>query len=192
MNPTSTPAARLAAKLVATESGCHEWQGARNQHGYGNIVVGGLMSRTHRVAWQLANGPIPAGMHVLHHCDNPPCCNPEHLFLGTPKTNAEDKTAKGRDRNRPRLTIEQADELRARHSAGESVMDLVRATGVPHSVVYPLVRGDTYRRPWLRTPITYQSFAAPAPLSPSGAVECEARPGVTHPPAGPSSPGRAA
>lgn len=50
----------------------------------------------HRLAWIEAHGPIPEGMHVLHKCDNPPCYNIEHLFLGTPADNAADKMRKGR------------------------------------------------------------------------------------------------
>ncbi len=54
------------------------------------------MDYTHRIAWEEANGPIPEGLHVLHSCDNPPCCNVGHLFLGTAQDNADDKVAKGR------------------------------------------------------------------------------------------------
>ena len=75
--------------------------------GYGRIWFNGKSTGTHRVAWELANGPIPDGLHVLHHCDNPPCCETEpsdaypegHLFLGTEADNQADKAAKGRGRN---------------------------------------------------------------------------------------------
>ena len=56
----------------------------------------GMKSRRSREAWELANGPIPDGMFVCHTCDNPPCCNPAHLFLGTPSENVLDAVAKGR------------------------------------------------------------------------------------------------
>jgi hypothetical protein len=52
--------------------------------------------RAHRVAWELTYGPIPAGLYVCHHCDNPPCCNPAHLFLATNAGNAQDMSRKGR------------------------------------------------------------------------------------------------
>jgi predicted HTH domain antitoxin len=54
------------------------------------------MARAHKVAWILTNGPIPNGLMVCHKCDNPPCCNPNHLFLGTQTENMQDALAKGR------------------------------------------------------------------------------------------------
>jgi hypothetical protein len=79
---------------------CWPWTGARTSWGYGNTRVDGKTVGTHRVAWQLTHGPIPAGMSVLHRCDNPPCCNPRHLFLGSPLDNKADSIAKGRDAHR--------------------------------------------------------------------------------------------
>lgn len=81
---------------------CWEWRGTRNNNGYGLFQIGlGGSKRcvaAHRMAWILTNGPIPDGLHVLHHCDNPPCCNPWHLFLGDHAANMADKKAKGRGR----------------------------------------------------------------------------------------------
>lgn len=81
---------------------CWEWTGQRHPSGYGTIKVAGMMRGAHRVAWELSHGTIPAGLFVCHSCDNPPCCNPAHLFLGTSADNTRDSTAKGRHRN-PRL-----------------------------------------------------------------------------------------
>jgi HNH endonuclease len=85
---------RLKAGLVVDpDTGCHVWTGAK-QGKYGQLHVG-----VHRLAWELANGPIPKGMHVLHRCDNSRCCNPDHLFLGTQSENMADLSRKGRARN---------------------------------------------------------------------------------------------
>lgn len=79
-------------------SDCIEWTGAINSGGYGNLWYEGKYWKAHRLAWAQANGPIPPGMFVLHRCDNPPCVNLEHLFLGTAADNTADMLAKGRSR----------------------------------------------------------------------------------------------
>ena len=89
---------RFRAKLKEISSGCIEWRGGKTKTGYG--VIGapktGKNMMTHRVAWEFENGPIPDGMCVLHKCDNPSCCNPDHLFLGTLKENSGDMVRKQR------------------------------------------------------------------------------------------------
>lgn len=80
-------------------SDCWLWTGCIGKgrgDGYGTLCCEGRVQRAHRVAWQIANGPIPAGMQVLHHCDTRNCVKPEHLFLGTNYDNVQDKVAKGR------------------------------------------------------------------------------------------------
>lgn len=98
--PVPPPAERLLARLVRMPNGCLEWTGAVDGDGYGNIRVNSKNMLTHRFAWELANGAIPFGLGVLHHCDNPPCCDVEKcLFLGTQTDNAADMIAKGRCHN---------------------------------------------------------------------------------------------
>jgi hypothetical protein len=91
-----TLAERLERRLVRQPSGCLEWIGCRLPKGYGQIRVSGKTAMTHRQAWELAHGPIPDGLNVLHHCDNPPCCDVLHLFLGTQAENNADRALKGR------------------------------------------------------------------------------------------------
>jgi hypothetical protein len=104
---------RFIAKVqVLTDRDCWEWQGAR-QFGYGVFQLGvGVAKKAHRLAWEWEHGPIPDGMCVCHHCDNPSCCNPSHLFLGTPQDNVRDRNAKGRQ------------------AKGKSLAQAVRASGI--------------------------------------------------------------
>jgi hypothetical protein len=90
----------LWGRVERREDGCWVWTGSVNDKGYGRIGGGRrqAVALTHRLAYESAVGPIPEGLCVLHRCDNPPCCNPEHLFLGTRADNNADAKAKGRVR----------------------------------------------------------------------------------------------
>lgn len=88
---------------VRRGSSCWTWSGRIGDRGYGQFDDGDRTLRAHRVAWTLTRGEIPAGMQVLHRCDNPACVRPDHLFLGTHDDNMRDMAAKGRQRGgRPR------------------------------------------------------------------------------------------
>lgn len=88
--------AKLKARSTRSESGCLEWQGHRNKGGYGMMRYGGKLDRTHRWAFRAFKGEIPEGLLVLHSCDNPCCCDPEHLTAGTIQENNQQRC----DRNR--------------------------------------------------------------------------------------------
>ena len=83
-------------------SGCWLWDGAATRDGYGLVTIAPQKwpHRVHRLAWEEAYGPIPAGMSVLHRCDVPACCNPNHLFLGSQQDNVTDMQEKGRFKGR--------------------------------------------------------------------------------------------
>lgn len=92
-----------AAVVIDPLTECWEWQGSVNKarSGYGQIMVAGRPVLVHRAVAEAELGAIPRGMYVCHRCDNPPCCNPAHLFYGTPADNVADMVTKGRARNRP-------------------------------------------------------------------------------------------
>jgi hypothetical protein len=144
---------------------CWEWQGSRI-NGYGKLSWHGQRVQAHRVAYYLANGEIELltgfrrlegklasyKMFVLHKCDNRPCCNPSHLFLGSLRTNMLDAYIKGR-KVQPRskhvnakLTPDQVREIRCRYDAGEATqMPLAKEYGVSQRAISLIVRRETYR-----------------------------------------------
>ena len=145
------------------DSGCLEWRAARMGAGYGEFSYGGQNFRAHRVSWEFVYGRLPRGAHVMHLCDNRPCCNPEHLALGTHTDNMWDMQAKGRA-NHPTgenagpfvLTQVKVDEIRRMASDGvvcqQALADLV---GVHKSTVGRILRNDTWPDPrW--DPVKYR------------------------------------
>ncbi|PCK27817.1 HNH endonuclease [Rhodococcus qingshengii] len=155
------PGANLDERLrhhgwTKTERGCWEWNGSRNKGGYGQLAQGKsrdgnsknsvpiLASRAAYMAWI---GPVPPGMAVCHRCDNPPCINPAHLFLGTLHENNADsaqkrRTANGERKSSHKLSDSQIDEIRARYAAGGiSQSELGREYGVSQQLIGMIADG---------------------------------------------------
>jgi hypothetical protein len=86
---------------VRGKNECWPWTGLVNHRGYGRAWCPERRKTVlaHRMAWERSYGPIPPGTNICHHCDNPPCCNPKHLFPGSQAENLRDMVAKGRDRS---------------------------------------------------------------------------------------------
>jgi hypothetical protein len=137
-----------------TESGCWPWTGATHQGRYGIIGAGGkggTALKAHRLAWEFANGPIPEGMYVCHHCDNPRCVNPSHLFLGLQTDNMADMVSKerqsrGEDHSHAKLTEEQVIYIREQARSGQrSQVQLAAEFGVRPDYLCKLVKGKYWR-----------------------------------------------
>lgn len=120
----------LVDRTVVTENGCVEWTATRNKLGYGTTKVAGKSKLAHRLSYERSVGPIPEGLCVLHRCDNPPCINPDHLFLGTRYDNTQDMINKGRMRKasgensgRSKFTAEQILKIRDDKRSGKIIAD---------------------------------------------------------------------
>lgn len=149
-----TPEDRIATfwSNVDRTGNCWLWTKGCHPTGYGSFRWKGRSPHAQRVAWEITNGPIPDGLHVLHRCDVRTCVNPAHLFLGTNHDNHQDKIRKGRGgaargEGSPfaKLTDEIVLDMRARYAAGETQTDLGRCFGVCSSVVSRAVRGETWK-----------------------------------------------
>ncbi len=133
---------------------CWLWTGAQTGNsGYGRIRYLGVLESAHRVSYELSFGPIPAGMHVCHHCDNRLCVRPDHLFAGTRSDNMRDCAAKGRliqQKNR-KLTQEQIAEIRSRYIPGiYGHRRIAKDFGVHHSTIEELLKPRHKKRGWDR------------------------------------------
>lgn len=140
---------------IGTPGECWEWQRSRKGDGYGQFRVspGESPQRASRIAWALTYGEIPVGLWVLHRCDNPPCCNPHHLFLGTPADNHADMVAKGRAcgprresypalvRGVRHLTDDDIWYARHMNAGGMSCREIGRRLGVAHTTISRLING---------------------------------------------------
>lgn len=128
---------------------CWLWQGGVGGGGYGCISVGGRggnLLKAHRVSYELAHGPLADGIWVLHHCDNPPCVNPKHLFAGTPSDNMYDCSAKGRLHRRTKLTLESVRDIRRVHAAGEATYDqLAERYSVKPRTIVAVCKGENWK-----------------------------------------------
>lgn len=134
------------------ENECWTWNGAKATHGYGAFSVGIKRTTAHRFSWQLHFGEIPKGMMVCHKCDNPPCVNPKHLFLGTDADNQRDKKLKGRAargerNNKAKLTESDVREIRTLIEQGLSYREIARMFNVRHAAILTIKSGKNWS--WL-------------------------------------------
>lgn len=131
---------------------CIEWPAGRNSRGYGVKWDGARAQLAHRMAWISERGPIPPGLCVLHRCDNPPCVNVEHLYLGTKADNARDRSARKRHRDDrgekhpgAKLTEKKVLKIRARLASGEGCRNIARDFHVTPQMIRRIDRRLAWR-----------------------------------------------
>lgn len=137
--------------IVRAELGkCWAWAGAVSRMGYGALNNGaGKVVRANRVSWELNRGHIPNGLLVLHRCDNPPCCNPDHLYLGTGDDNTADKVARGRQprgvkASNAKLTEDNVITMRRMYGDGMGDRKLARLFHLSRGVTQRILRRKTW------------------------------------------------
>lgn len=123
---------------VKKSKGCWLWLDNVGTHGYGQISIKNRPEVTHRVSWELHRGKIPAGICVLHRCDNRRCVNPDHLFLGTRADNQDDMAKKGRAGKK--YAPAQVRKMRRLFAAGHAMKAIAREMNTSDSVVAYVVK----------------------------------------------------
>jgi hypothetical protein len=139
---------------IGNNNECWEWASLSGTNQYAETHIYGNGDSGHRIAYRLTFGEIPDGLYVCHHCDNPPCCNPKHLFLGTHQDNINDRERKGRNKlprvrgeehGNCKLTESQVREIRRLYAFGDhsyySLADI-------YSVSFGHIRNIIKRRVW--------------------------------------------
>jgi hypothetical protein len=129
---------------------CWLWTASTWNSGYGQFRVALPCGRqktygAHRFAWEVSHGPVPDGLHVLHHCDEPRCCNAAHMFLGTHTDNMRDAASKRRlsvpRPSRQKVTDEQCDEMVRLVQSGQLQVRVAERFGVSKAFVGRLLKG---------------------------------------------------
>ena len=155
--------------FVEKTDSCWWWRGSVGRNGYGRVSMNRHWHYAHRLAWQITHGPIPPGFFVCHTCDQPPCVNPDHLFLGTPADNIHDARTKKRLRpnppsgsqhwtrqhpdrvrrgeanNKAKLTATEVKAIRKAYQDGCSQTELAHRYGIKQSSVWKVLAGHTWK-----------------------------------------------
>ena len=126
---------------------CWLWTSIKNKAGYGVLCTKNKHILAHRYSYELANGPIPEGMLICHHCDTPACVRDSHLFCGTDADNVADKVAKGRipkgeNHHNAKLTDDDVRQLRIDYANGVSTTTLSKKHGIHERTARKLAKGQ--------------------------------------------------
>jgi hypothetical protein len=148
--PADTPIPERLEFHSERRGECLEYTGHLDRYGYGQITINGKGQAVHRVAYEVAHGPIPEDMMVRHKCDNPPCIDSGHLELGTNQDNSDDKVSRGRSlfgsRNPDAKLVEsQVAEILVALASGETQKHLASVYGVGQSTIGRIHRRENWK-----------------------------------------------
>ena len=159
--PANTPEVLWSKVDKKGDDECWNWLGLKNHQGYGRVQINEWSYYAHRVIFNLVNPNViqlkaPKSYDetgfLLHTCDNPSCCNPKHLFVGTHAENMADKVAKNRQKRFPtdtgprcKLTMEQAREARQLRLEGVPTRELAKRFNISLPSMKTLIRGESYK-----------------------------------------------
>lgn len=137
---------------IGNDDECWEWKKHRSKQGYGSAVWNKKSYKSHRLAYEFHKGKIPENICVLHKCDNPPCGNPAHLFLGTNKDNVNDRVKKGRNGNSlgenshlSKLKNNEVLKIKKLLAKGTHVLVISRLYDVTKETIYGIRDGKTWK-----------------------------------------------
>lgn len=142
-------------EITDTPKSCWLWRGAKKPKGYGNVRINGLYLLAHRVAFELTSGALPEGFIVCHICDNPSCCNPSHLMLGTVKSNAADMLIKNRQKKKiyaargekngnSKLSSKSVVSIRNLRNSGMKIKDIADKYRMSSTAISSVLTGETW------------------------------------------------
>lgn len=143
----------LINRSKKNEKGCLEWQGTKHRQGYGYIRFQKKNILTHRLSWKLFKGDLDDSVLVCHHCDNPSCINPDHLFLGTYKDNNQDRAKKKRNNTSPyaytrKLKYDQVLEIRKLSEKGIVQKKIAKRFNVNQQCISKILNGKSWKINW--------------------------------------------
>jgi hypothetical protein len=138
---------------VRDKDSCWEWQAETDKDGYGQFYLDGGCQQSHRVMWRISTSDSPGDDLVLHHCDNPTCVNPNHLYLGDKRDNMKDAIQRGQweptsgageDNNRAKLNESDVAEIKTRLEMGHSHKSIAEDYPTSASNISSIATGDTW------------------------------------------------
>lgn len=155
----ASPREMFERHVIRRRSGCWLWKGGHNKAGYGSArltCLGGKSILAHRLSWLVHKGAIPDGLHVLHHCDNPGCVRPAHLFVGTDNDNTQDRVRKGRPgcqffkgKSTPVRRVRSSDAAQIiKEYTGRNRKELAARYGIAPEYVWKIATGRVELLPW--------------------------------------------